>query len=181
LKRANLQWCQIEEYIHDVTLFSPHGLPDVIVTDTGGSFTSSKFVNYMHVNGIRHRTAKERLFKEGDNVFIRHFVQNSKAKWISGKVLAKTGPVSYKIELTNGTLVRRHIDHIRRCYMDKLDTEPTENEYDVDIEIPVRDDNEIKPQNHETKSAPQSTDIPIRQYPKCNRREPFYLKDYVRK
>jgi hypothetical protein len=43
----------------------------------------------MHVNGIRHRTAKERLFKEGDNVFIRNFVQNSKAKWISGKVLAK--------------------------------------------------------------------------------------------
>jgi hypothetical protein len=87
-------------------LFSPHGLPDVIVTDTGGSFTSSEFANYMHVNGIRYRTAKERLFKEGDNVFMRNFVQNSKAKWISGKVLAKTGPVSYKIELTNGTLVR---------------------------------------------------------------------------
>ena len=31
------------------------------------------------------KTAKERLFKEGDNVFIRNFVQNSKAKWISGK------------------------------------------------------------------------------------------------
>ena len=91
------------------------------------------------------KTAKELLFKEGDNVFMRNFVQNSKTKWISGKVLAKTGPVSYKIELTNGTLVRRHIDHIRRCYMDKLDTEPTESEYDVDIEIPIRDDNEIKP------------------------------------
>ena len=181
MKRDKLQWCQIGEYIHDVTLFSPHGLPDVIVTDTGGGFTSSEFTNYRDVNCIRHRTAKERLFKEGDNVFIRNFVQNSKTKWISGKVLANTGPVSNKIELTNGTLVRRHIDHIRRCYMDKLDTEPTENEYDVDIEIPVRDDNEIKPQNHETKSAPQSTEIPIRQYPKRNRREPSYLKDYVRK
>lgn len=47
--------------------------------------------------------------------------------------------------------------------MDKLDTEPTENKYDVDIEIPIRDDNEIKLQYHDTKSAPQSTDIPIRQ------------------
>jgi hypothetical protein len=41
--------------------------------------------------------------------------------------------MSSKIELTNGTLVRRHIDHIRRYYMDKPETEPTENEYDVDL------------------------------------------------
>lgn len=83
------------------------------------------------------KPAKERLFK-GDNVFMRKLCQEFKTKWISGNVLAKTGPVSYKIELTNGTLVRRHIDHIRRCYMEKLDTEPTENKYDVDIEIPIR-------------------------------------------
>jgi hypothetical protein len=36
--------------------FATHGLPDVIVTDNGGSFTSSEFANYMHVNGIKHRT-----------------------------------------------------------------------------------------------------------------------------
>lgn len=36
--------------------FPTHGLPDVIVTDNGGSFASSEFANYMHVNGIRHRT-----------------------------------------------------------------------------------------------------------------------------
>ena len=37
-------------------IYATHGLPDVIVTDNGGSCTSSEFVNYMHVNGIRNRT-----------------------------------------------------------------------------------------------------------------------------
>ena len=34
--------------------------------------------------------------------------------WLQGKIVKCSGPVSYKIKLDNGQLVRRHQDHLRR-------------------------------------------------------------------
>ena len=42
---------------------------------------------------------------------IRDF--HSSTKWISGKILERSGPVSYKIKLQDGSIIRRHVDHIR--------------------------------------------------------------------
>lgn len=36
------------------TMFSTHGLPDMIVSDNGTAFTSSQFKSFMETNGIRH-------------------------------------------------------------------------------------------------------------------------------
>ena len=36
-----------------------------------------------------------------------------KTKWLIGKIMHRSGPMSYNIELNDGRIVRRHIDHIR--------------------------------------------------------------------
>lgn len=251
--------------------FAVHGLPDMIVSDNGGTFVSAEFANYMQANGIKHRTtapwhpssngcaeravqvfkegikkikdgtveeklqkflfhyritpqsttlippcqllmkrqlksrldlifpdtrvsdrvqekqaeqklyhdksSKERIFTEGDNVLIRNFTPNATIKWIRGKVIMKTGPLSYKIELMDGKIARRHIDHIRKCYENN---DPSEPDYEPEIEIPIKSDNVLKSTPAETQSSPTVT-LPIRQHPIRIRKEPSYLKDYVRK
>lgn len=54
-----------------------------------------------------------RSFSVGDLVFSEDFTKSSVA-WVPGKVIQVTGPLSYVIELTSGTTVRRHIDSVRR-------------------------------------------------------------------
>lgn len=34
-------------------------------------------------------------------------------KWLTRNVIAVNGPVSYEVQMTNGTVVRIHLDHIR--------------------------------------------------------------------
>ena len=59
------------------------------------------------------KQSKSRDFLPGDNVWIRDF-RNNATKWISGVVLQSRGPLSYMIELDDGTLLRRYVDHIQQ-------------------------------------------------------------------
>ena len=36
-----------------------------------------------------------------------------KIKWLIGKIMHRSGPMSYNIEFNDGRIARRHIDHIR--------------------------------------------------------------------
>ena len=54
----------------------------------------------------------DRNFIIGDTVFAEDFTASSE-KWLPGVVQKVTGPLSYQIELSNGQIVRRHIDSIR--------------------------------------------------------------------
>ena len=49
-------------------------------------------------------------FLPGNNVWARDFRDNA-TKWISGVVLQSVGPLSYMIQLDDGTLWKRHVDH----------------------------------------------------------------------
>ena len=249
--------------------FAIHGLPDMIVSDNGGTFTSAEFANYMQLNGIKHRTtapwhpssngcaeravqvfkesmkkmkegtvdeklqkflfhyritpqsttllppcqllmkrqlksrldlifpdiqdrvqekqgkqklyhdqtSKSRMFNEGDNVFVRNFVPNAKIKWIQGRIVSVTGPLSYKIELTDGTVVRRHVDHIRQCYDQFKQAE--EEIYEPEWDIPLRPDTLVS-STPTANTNEKNTDI-TRTYPSRTRKPPGYLNDYVRK
>ena len=42
----------------------------------------------------------------------------SPQKWIPGKIVEVTDPLSYCIELLDGSTVRRHVDVIQRCLTD---------------------------------------------------------------
>jgi len=55
--------------------------------------------------------AKLYNLKVGDPVFVRNF--NKGPKWLSGTIHDVRGPVSFTVSLTDGRLVRKHIDHLR--------------------------------------------------------------------
>ena len=69
--------------------------------------------------------AKEREMVEGQAVYAKDL--RHKKTWMSGTIVEKTGPVSTCVQLDNGTVIRRHQDHVRRG----------ENEV---VEEPVADD-----------------------------------------
>ena len=56
--------------------------------------------------------ARERAFKKGDDVFVKNF--GSGSRWLPGKIVNVTGPVSFHVELEDGRQRRCHLDHLRR-------------------------------------------------------------------
>ena len=59
-------------------------------------------------------TKPKRTFSIGDLVYAENFSVPSTVKWLPGKVLQVTGPLSYSIELLSGGTVRRHVDQLLR-------------------------------------------------------------------
>ena len=55
---------------------------------------------------------RERTFTLNDDVFVKNFA-SAGPNWLSGKIIAIKGPVSYDIQLKDGKVVHRHLDHIR--------------------------------------------------------------------
>ena len=51
-----------------------------------------------------------REFEEGEAVSILNFGRGP--KWLSGRVKSRQGPLTYDIELEDGRILKRHIDHI---------------------------------------------------------------------
>ena len=71
----------------------------------------------VHTSQYRQKTghdrkAKTRGFKVGDLVFAQTFSTHGHP-WIPGVVQETTGPVSFRIQLGDDSIVRRHIDQIR--------------------------------------------------------------------
>ena len=189
---------------HLRSLFATHGIPVVIVTDNGTTFTSYEFAEFTQKNGIRHikissyhpssngmaeravkivkdglmkksgtsqsieyrlsrvlfqyritphfttgvspakllmgrrirshldlvqpnlsnqvelkqqaqkthhdSEAKARTFEMGDAVFVKN--PHSGPPWLSGCITKICGPVSYEIKLSDGRMMRKHIDHL---------------------------------------------------------------------
>jgi len=54
----------------------------------------------------------QRVFREGDRVYAEDF-KSSNQKWREGIVAEVNGPLSYKIKLTDGGVVHRHIDSVK--------------------------------------------------------------------
>ncbi|KAL1473858.1 hypothetical protein MTO96_038414 [Rhipicephalus appendiculatus] len=52
-----------------------------------------------------------RHFYPGDAVYARNYQGGT--KWVPGFVTSVTGPLSYQVRLSAGSLWRRHVDHIR--------------------------------------------------------------------
>jgi len=64
-----------------------------------------------------NKRAKERNFQVQDAVFARNYAARG-PQWLPGHVIAKAGPVSYKVKLSDGRVWHRHIDQIRKCFTD---------------------------------------------------------------
>ena len=55
--------------------------------------------------------AKDRTLRVGETVFVMNF--DGKSKWLCGVIVEQTGPVSFRIRLDDGRVVRRHVDYVR--------------------------------------------------------------------
>ncbi len=55
--------------------------------------------------------AKPRTFSVGQQVMLKDFRTNG--TWLPGSIVQQTGPVSYKVDIGDGRILRRHLDHIR--------------------------------------------------------------------
>ena len=58
------------------------------------------------------RHAKSRVFELGNKVFVKN--PSSGPPWLSGHIIQIRGPVSYTVKLSNGRIMRKHIDQIRK-------------------------------------------------------------------
>ena len=59
----------------------------------------------------RHdQNSRPRSFSVGDSVYARNY--SGDGKWMPGTIVEQTGPVSVKVELEDGTVIRRHHDQL---------------------------------------------------------------------
>ena len=73
--------------------------------------------------------AHTRKLESADPVWIRNY--SGKPKWIAGKVISKTGPVSYKVKV-QGQVQQRHIDQLKKRLVDtKLTSQLAESNMTV--------------------------------------------------
>ena len=80
--------------------------------------------------------AKHREIQADNSVYVKD-VKRAKS-WIPGTIIGRTGPVSAKVQLNPGEIIRRHQDHIRI----RTDPDPTpqgdgENQDIIPLEIPL--------------------------------------------
>ena len=79
---------------------------------------SQNVVNKQQEQKFNHdKRAVERIFVEGEKVFVRNYSKVSK-KWLPGKVLS-VAQRSVKVELTSGLVVHCHFNQIRKRTVDE--------------------------------------------------------------
>lgn len=75
--------------------------------------------------------ARSRSFNPGDKVLIRNYTDS--VMWLPGKIVASTGPISYKVKFDrDGRIARRHQDQLRKgCFV---------NDQSSEVQLPPSDD-----------------------------------------
>lgn len=85
-------------------------------------------------------------------------------------IITSTGPVSYKIQLDNGHMVRRHVDHIRIRH---ITNPPSTDDAMDDIIFPTpRDSSTTTPMLSAQPTTQETVSMPRRS--SCVRRPPNY-------
>ena len=104
--------------------------------------------------------AYERTLLIGQSVMARAFSGSS--RWLPGVVTRRLGPLTYLIQLTDGTVWRRHLDQLRERG-EESEIEPTEG----DTEFPQKEGplkipeiQPVMPTIPEMPTEPLETDIP---------------------
>ncbi|XP_048578377.1 uncharacterized protein K02A2.6-like [Nematostella vectensis] len=135
-----------------------------------------------------------RAFTAGDLVRAKNFGHG--VRWFKGKISKVTGPLSYEVELIDGRLVRRHIDHLLKREADTdvnekprgnsnislgpmelagVDTVPIESLVPPTSTTPICEPVAATPDD--TQSVPIATTES--RYPTRVRQTPSHLNDYV--
>ena len=111
--------------------------------------------------------AKSRSLVPGAAVLARDY--SGPDKWISGIVLQRLGPITYSVEISNGRIVKRHIDQLKPRVEAK--TPP-----DVSLENPTILDNQHYPIEDAVQVTPDTNKSQVRRYPQRQHRPPDRLR-----
>ena len=101
------------------------------------------------------KLTKDRAFDVNDKFFVNN--PQGTPTWLEGIVTEITGPLSYKIKLSNGSIIRRHIYHIRIRYSPPQQDIPTETEFDDSFMVPQHQPTGISPNGTAGTTPQQST------------------------
>lgn len=144
---------------------------------------------------VHDQTAKARSFQQGETVLVQSFSPRG-PKWVTGNIVEVTGPVSFKVVLSDGTTVRRHQDQIRECKLKDPIPDLTQSkkasstdpitDSDAASDISVDDDENVPPNNNASSDAPREDNTqaepqpvvspsPREPYPRRNRNAPDYF------
>ena len=69
-------------------------------------------------------------FSVGERVYAKNYRKGQ--RWLSGSIVDKTGPVSFKVKLQDGKIICCHQDQLRPCYTDDSEL-PLLNDDDVNM------------------------------------------------
>ena len=126
--------------------------------------------------------SRTRGVKLGDAVSVRKYSWGS--KWVPGTIIQETGPLSTRVELEDGMVVRRHHDQLISPFTEPLCPSLTaqraghSKEGSLVLEVAVPDVNSLEVTCRELESPTTPEDpslvpaIPVRRYPVRDRRPP---------
>ena len=97
--------------------------------------------------------SRDRKFHVGDAVYVKEFPSGK--VWVPAVVSSVRGPLSYHVSLSDGRVVRRHVEHIRIRTCDSSD-QNTES----DIEIPTVEMSESSTVTESSAPEPQADNPP---------------------
>ena len=84
--------------------------------------------------------ARVREFNVGDKVFSKNF--GSGSKWLPGKIVRVSGPVSFHVELEDGKQRRCHQDHLRLREVEESTSEDSLDDVPFPVSTTDRDSEE---------------------------------------
>ena len=78
--------------------------------------------------------ARLRSFQVGQSVMAKNF--GSGAAWLPGVIAQQQGPVTYLVDVSEGRLRKRHVDHLKEYHSRPTLPTPTESEIETDVDPP---------------------------------------------
>uniref|UniRef100_A0A803JUZ6 Gypsy retrotransposon integrase-like protein 1 n=1 Tax=Xenopus tropicalis TaxID=8364 RepID=A0A803JUZ6_XENTR len=138
------------------------------------------------------QTSTVRMFEAGNSVYARNYAMGP--KWIPAVIVEATGPVSYKVKIADGRVIRRHVDQLRSRLGDNAcpNTEGNHGQSGLqsdltplafpEEEIPAAEQTadvpERVPDNTEANLQGEVISVPLER-PRRAIQKPRYLEDYV--
>ena len=81
---------------------------------------------------VSRQGRKLHVFEPQDLVYCRDF-KSAKPSWCPAKVVSKTGPLSYQVQMRDGRITKRHVDHLMQCSAISEVDETNDDETDDEI------------------------------------------------
>ena len=117
----------------------------------------SKVAQSLQRQKLNHdKFTKARVFGVDDKVFVKN--HQGTPTWLEGIVTEITGPISYKVKLNDGSIIRRHVDHIRIRHSPPQQAISAESAIDDSFMFPQSQPISTSP-NCPTETAPQQPQL----------------------